>query len=333
MEIFERKPNPQKRLDEFGAGIPIEKFDWKAYNNSQTKEKIMFIELINDLCKVLDNNRLAHKIFCICMKVYVNTSSRRVLSELELCRKKGWLTSVPHFNTILNYLDNRETKRALSYLIQLSALPLAQLEKTFAVDSTGFSEHKYAERWSAIRQDYQRHREYRKAHCIYGVYSNIVTSAIVTDGTASDTLRFKELLSTTAKNFDVQEVVADLAYSSRENLKYASQLGITPFIPFKKNAVGNSKGAIIWNKMYKYFTESYQEFMSHYHKRSNAESGFFMIKQRFGDFVSTKNTLSQDNEVLTKILCHNICILIQEVFLSGLDLDFLLCAEKLSAQG
>lgn len=333
MEITNRAPNPQRRLDEFGDGIIQKKpFDWTAYNNSQTKEKIMFIELLNDLCKILYNSKLAHKIFCVCMKTYVNTSSRRVISELELCKKKGWLMYVPHFNSILNYLNDREVKRALNYLIQLSALPLAQLEKIFAVDSTGFSEHKYQERWSLIRQDYQRHRQYRKAHCIYGVYSNIVVSTIITEGTASDSLRFKELLSSASRNFNVEEVVADMGYSSRENMKYANQLGITPYIPFKKNSRGNSMGARIWNKMFKYFKEDPVGFAKHYHQRSNAESGFFMIKQRFGDFVSTKNVIAQDSEILTKILSHNIAVLCQEVFLSGLELDFFLCAERLNAQ-
>lgn len=116
-------------------------------------------------------------------------------------------------------------------------------------------------------------------------------------------------------------------YSSRKNMKYADQLGITPFIPFKKNAKGTPRGARVWSKMYKYFKHNREEFLKHYHQRSNAESGFFMIKQRFGDFVNTKNDLSQTNEILAKILCHNICVLIQEIFLSNLDFDFILCKE------
>lgn len=332
MEVYQRKPNPQKKLDEFGDGIPIKPFDWKAYNNSQTKEKIMLIELLSDLCKILNNEKLAHKIFCICIKTYANTSARRIISELELCKRKEWIRYVPHFNSILNYLDDRQVKRALNHLIELSALPLAQFEKQFCIDSTGFSERKYMERWSVIRQEYQNHRSYRKAHCIYGAHSNVVVSAIITEGTASDSLRFKDLLSNAAKNFSIEEVSADLAYSSRENLKHAEQLGIIPYIPFKKNAIRTSKGASIWSKMFKYFKNNPQEFLKHYHQRSNSESGFFMIKQRFGDFVRTKTELSQTNEVLAKILCHNLCVLVQEIFLSNLDFDIFLYAKRLKAQ-
>ena len=115
-------------------------------------------------------------------------------------------------------------------------------------------------------------------------------------------------------------------------MQYAEELGITPYIPFKKNSRGLSKGFSAWNKMYRYFTDNKEEFMKHYHVRSNAESGFFMIKQRFGDNLSYKNTISQTNEILCKILCHNICVLIQEIFLSNLDINFNYCAKNYVAQ-
>jgi hypothetical protein len=53
-----------------------------------------------------------------------------------------------------------------------------------------------------------------------------------------------------------------------------------------------------------------------------------MIKQRFGDFVMTKNNLSQTNEILARILCHNICVLIQEIYLSNIEIDFINSAKS-----
>lgn len=340
MEIRERIPEPQRRLDEWG--IEVKPFDWRTYNNSQTREKIIFLRLLDDLCNLVDDDKytmcgrkpqsLSHQIFCVCLKVYLNTSSRRLISDLELCRRRGHINIVPHFNSVCNYFNNKSVKRTLNYLIGLSALPLAQLEDKFAMDATGFSERKYMEKWSDIRQKYYLHRKYRKAHCIYGTYSNIVASAIVTEGTAADSPKFKQLLSDAAANFDVKEIMADMAYSSRENLKHADKLGITPYIPFKKNAVAKSRGATVWNRVYKYFKNNREEFMKHYHQRSNAESGFFMIKQRFGGHVNTKNDVAQTSEILAKILCHNICVLVQELFLSDLDIDFYSCADKYHAQ-
>jgi transposase len=46
--------------------------------------------------------------------------------------------------------------------------------------------------------------------------------------------------------------------------------------------------------------------MKAYHKRSNVESTFSAIKRVFGDFVRSKNKTAQVNEVLLKVICHNI---------------------------
>jgi len=339
MEVDERRDDPQRTLDEWG--IPIREFDWNAYNKSQTREKTLFIRLLDDLCNTLTNATKIQKglsqstrkmIFCMCLKVYLNTSSRRVISDLQMCCNKGYLTKVPHFNTILNYFKTPYITKQLKHLIRLSALPLAQLEKNFCVDSSGIAEHKYLPRWSTVKQKYQQHRQYKKIHCIYGSYSNIIVSVIVTRGEKADSPYFIQLLKEAAENFDIEKISADMAYSSRENLKFADDLGISPYIPFKKNATGKSRGAVIWNKMYKYFKENPKEFAKHYHLRSNAESGFFMIKQKFGEFVYSKNDIAQINEILCKCLCHNICVLIQEIFLSGLEIDFLDCAERYFTQ-
>jgi transposase len=50
--------------------------------------------------------------------------------------------------------------------------------------------------------------------------------------------------------------------------------------------------------------------MQSYHKRSNVETTFHMIKSKFGDKVRSKTRRAQINEALCKVLCHNICCLI-----------------------
>ena len=341
MKTYDKEAEPQKRLDEYAYFEADEPFNWRAYNNSQTREKIIVLSLLNELGNLVEGcpysgkgrhpQPAKHMIFCMCMKVYCGTSSRRLISDLELCRNKNFINSVPHFNSLLNYFDNRNITKHLKYLIELSALPLAQIEDKFAIDSTGFSERRYMERWSFARQKFSMHQQYKKAHCIYGVYSNIIPQAIITDGKEADSPRFIELLQNTADNFNVAEISADMAYNSRENAQFSEQLGITPYIPFKKNATGKSRGAPAWNKMFKYFKNAREEFMKHYHLRSNAESGFFMLKQRFGDFLFLKDSISQTNEILCKILCHNLCVLAQELYLSNIEINFKSCASTMIA--
>jgi len=321
--------NHQTNLHDFEPKLS-QPFSWADYNKSQTSEKRLFIKLLNELTNTL-TPRQKQKIFCMGMKSYINISSRRLISDLAIAKQANLIMHVPHFNTVLNYFNDIKLRPILKHLIELSALPLAQLERRFAVDSTGISTHQY-ETWNSVRSKFHKHKKYKKVHCFYGVLSNVVVSCRVTDGTAADSPRFKELLENAARNWTLEEVTADLAYSSRDNLQAVSQLGAIPYIPFKINATPRAGGASIWNTMYKYFKNHSEEFLKHYHKRSNAETGFYMIKTKFGEFVRCKNDIAQENEIYTKILCHNICCLIQEMFLSKVEVNFLEVSQRFVAQ-
>lgn len=63
--------------------------------------------------------------------------------------------------------------------------------------------------------------------------------------------------------------------------------------------------------MYHYSEFKNEEFLELYHKRSNVETAFHMVKSKFGDAVRSKTEVAQINEVLLKVLCHNICVVIQ----------------------
>jgi transposase len=63
--------------------------------------------------------------------------------------------------------------------------------------------------------------------------------------------------------------------------------------------------------------------MRHYHKRSNVETTFSMIKRKFGERLRSKTEEAQTNEVLCKILCHNLCCVIQSMYELGIESDFL----------
>ena len=75
-------------------------------------------------------------------------------------------------------------------------------------------------------------------------------------------------------------------------------------------------------KAYHYYHLQREEFLEHYHKRSNVETVFHMIKSKFGAAVKAKTATAQTNEVLVKILCHNIVVLIQSMFELGIVPNF-----------
>jgi len=78
----------------------------------------------------------------------------------------------------------------------------------------------------------------------------------------------------------------------------------------------------MWNKMYYYFMFKHEDFLKHYHKRSNAETVFHMIKTKFRDNIRSKDKTAQINEILCKIICHNICVVIQEINELGIRGEF-----------
>ena len=66
------------------------------------------------------------------------------------------------------------------------------------------------------------------------------------------------------------------------------------------------------------FTLNETEFHRHYHKRSNVETVSHMTKAKFGDKVRTKTDTAMVNEALTKVLCHNFCVLIRAMYTLGI---------------
>jgi transposase len=119
----------------------------------------------------------------------------------------------------------------------------------------------------------------------------------------------------------VSEVSADMAYSSKNNLETIEAMGAAALIPFKCNAVA-AKDSAVWTRLFHYFQFKRDEFMSKYHNRSNVESTFSMLKAKFGDSVRSKTDTAMKNEVLCKIVCHNIVVLISAMYELGLDPTF-----------
>lgn len=47
-----------------------------------------------------------------------------------------------------------------------------------------------------------------------------------------------------------------------------------------------------------------------------------MIKAKFGSRIRSKTTVAQMNEVLCKILAHNLCCLVQSMYELGIEPEF-----------
>jgi transposase/transcriptional antiterminator Rof (Rho-off) len=303
---------------------------WPAYNAAQTNEKRLFQYLLHQLCQGVGepaqmNGRprlpLEDMIFSMAFKVYSTVSGRRFMSDLSDAHGKGYLSKLPSYNSIFDYLQMEMLTPYLQMLIEESSLPLAAIEKDFAVDSSGLSTCRFVQWMHAKYSDPHliEKREWVKVHLMCGVKTNVVTAVAITDRYAGDSPQFKALVETTRNNFVMNEVSADKAYLSADNLKTVVENHAMPYIPFKANSVSYDKRnkrnhSPLWKQMFHYFSYNTERFMNHYHKRSNVETTFHMIKSKFGDALRSKTERAQINEALCKVLCHNICCLIQAMY-------------------
>jgi transposase len=301
--------------------------NWSAYNQTQITEKATFQRLLADLCRDLvtpdQEGRgqrrmpLSDAVFCVAFKIYCTLSARRFASDLCDAQAKGYIENVPHFNSVLNYLESPELYPILLALIERSSLPLKSVESQFAVDSTGFAYSRFV-RWFDIKYNRFTHeKQWVKAHICAGTSTNVVTSVEIHEQHTSDAPILPSLVESTAKRFDVKEVSADKGYTGYANHEAIAKIGATPYIAFKENATGEKGG--VFAKMFHYFQFKRDEFLAHYHRRSNVESTMMMIKTKFGDSVKSKTEVAAKNEVLAKILCHNICCLISAVHELGIE--------------
>ena len=302
--------------------------DWPAYNAAQVNERAHFEQLLHALCQGIvtepqpgrgrPKTPLADVVYALTLKVYEGMSGRRSSSEVKRASEEGLLSKNVAYNTISDYMSDPKITPLLRLLVQESAAPLAGVERTFAVDSTGFGTHNY-DRWVDEKWGTPKKRQkFVKAHAICGTKTHVVTDLLI--DSAGDATMFKPLLDATGLRFKIEEVSADKAYSSRSILAAVIAAGAVPYIPFKDGTKGGKQD--LWSRMFHYYSYKRADFDEHYHRRSNVETVFSMVKAKFGAFVRSKSDEAQVNELYCKYLCHNIAVLTSSIYEFGLVPEF-----------
>jgi transposase len=308
--------------------------NWPAYNAAQTNEKARFLALLRKLCDGVTGPLhtlgrppapLGDVLFAMVYRVYGTFSCRRGMSDLKVAQESELISKLPRPSTILKYFDMKAMTPYLRQLIVESSLPLRDVETAFAVDSSGFSTSCFG-RWVDKRfgkAEVGEQRVWVKAHIMCGVLTNIVTAVEVSDANAADSPFFLPLVKVTLVHFWVKEVSADKAYSSLKNLRFVRKVKGMPFIPFKVNTNPMHKTKDpLWTRLYHFYSLNKEWFNAHYHKRSNVEATFSMIKAKFRGHLRSRSKTAQVNEVLCKILCHNLCVIIQSMYELGIEPNF-----------
>jgi transposase len=317
-----REPAPKAKRKTYSQS-------WAEYNAAQTNERRHFMALLADLCRpVPDPPRkpgrgrkpipMGDAVYSAVFKVYSTLSARRFNGDLEEAHGRGYVRTLPHFNSVLNVFDNPTVTPILTDLIRVSALPLRVVDTRFAVDSTGFCTSRFV-RWFDLKYGVTREKaEWVKVHLVTGVKTNVVPSVIILGKDTGDVNQLPPLVRATADGgFTVDEVSADMAYAAEANFQAVEDAGGTLYAPFKSNATGGVGG--LFEKAFHYFCLHREEFLVHYHQRSNVESTISAVKRKFGDSVRSKADVAMKNEALAKFVCHNLCCLIAAWYELGID--------------
>jgi transposase len=301
-----------------------------AYNRAQANEKHKFMQIAHDLCQNLPPVQrgrgrpplpLSDSVFAVLLKVYCGHSARRTQCDLHEAYQRGYLTRVPHYNAIPNLLASPGVTPILHDLVTKTSLPLKDIgEVDFAVDSSGFTGKNYTPWFDKLYRGKKEHK-WQTVHLICGVETNIVTAVIIKGPTDGDAPQLPALVNRTARNFKISEVSADGAYTTVAVHEAIVAVGATGYTKFSdKKHTGASGG--IFKKMFHFYKLHEEEYLKHYHKRSNIETTFWMIKSKFGTHIRSKTETAMVNEVLCKVVDHNICVLIQSMYELGIVTEF-----------
>lgn len=205
-------------------------------------------------------------------------------------------------------------------MIAETARPLRSIEVDFAVDSTGFTTSRFI-RWFDHKYGVVKQKcDWVKVSVMTGMKTNVVAAVEIGDRYGADSPQFAPLVNATAKTFKLNEVSADSAYVSYDNMDLVASHGGTPYIAFRSNTTAAEGGTMA--RMFHLYSFNRDEYLAHYHMRSNVETTFSMVKAKFGDHLMSKTDTAMVNEALCKILNHNLCCLIQSTYELGVATTF-----------
>ena len=335
-----------KRPPIVGADCPLSEGhskdgrNWPAYNAAQCNEGRHFRILLRALCSTIEESPqlgrgrprlpLRELVYNAALATYTTQSGRRATNARVDAAELGLVDWVPSHATIARHVNTPALTPVLQDLIQKSATPYRSMERMFAVDSTGVSTNVNDVDWNTRKHGNGKRTKntvWTKLHIMIGVKSHIITAAYATESEVGDSVVYEPLLNDTAKWFPtIEGVCADKAYLSRYNIKVTDEVGGYLYVPFKVNSVVSYQQDTLgqlWNRALYFFGHHQDKFLELYHQRSQVETSMWMVKSKFMAYGRAKAVDARRNEILLKVLCHNLCAIINDIYEVGLQPSFL----------
>jgi transposase len=289
--------------------------DESLYNKIQESEFPNFFEFVKYLSLyVCKTKRMRNAIVCLLIwRKFKDLSARRAKGLLVFLRSfKVISVNIPCFKTLCNYQEDFALSRVLDELIEESSKPLSKIEHDFATDSTGIRTKLFSTWYSLRCKKRIEKRDHLTVHTSVGVKSKTVAAINVEMKKGKDNIILRKHVDKVSENFMINEWSGDGAYWAKENCRKVSEKGGKPYFRGKTGKTawnGKQSGIPAWGNMNQEYLDNPEDYDTHYHKRSNVETGNQMKKMLFGDKAYCKLSSSRRNEEILKWINHNINVL------------------------
>lgn len=311
------------------------KRNWALYDRAQMNEgrlvRVLLRDLSNGFPEPYRDPRLAgvkpvplrDQVFCAVQRSYYGFSLRRSHDFHVESVEKELLSDPYSYSLVSHFLCREDVSAGLHDLLARSAIPLIGLEDWCAIDSTGLRTTQF-NYYRKEKYEPSRENVWLKLHALVGVRTHGIPVLEVTAGSVGDSPQYPVLLRRATENgFQFKEAYADKAYQSRENFNTAAELEVLPFIPFKSNQTGQSRGSPMYHKMFLFFQYHRDEFDRHYGQRAQVESTFGAFKKKLSETLVSRKFTSQVNEILCMGIAHNLMVLVRQMYEADILPDFL----------
>lgn len=226
-------------------------------------------------------------------------------SVLEFYKDILGLTKIPKPRTLYDYRAKPSLMETLKRLQKAAAEPAWSQEEMAALDATG-NPHSKGKTWSYDKTDPGKYRDYDKAHYVVGVKTCVIPVTKVTRGSWSELPEFGSLLATATAGANISAALADSGFVANENYEAAHDLGITPYIKPKDNAVFHPHPSNDYQRAVYYATRFPERFKDIYRWRTKAECAIHAKKAAFGDIIRGKLRSSRKNQEICRDIVHNL---------------------------
>lgn len=191
--------------------------------------------------------------------------------------------------------------------VDLDASIKSDEDVTIALDASGI---KVSNRGEWIRKKWKVRRGFIKIHLAVDVKTKQILAMEVTKEDTPDGRMLKPLVEEASSKANVEKVIGDGAFDTKENFRYLADRGIEPIIKVRKNSSMKAMGCMPRKLVAIEQLKDPEEWRKKhgYGLRWIAESAISSIKRTFGEQISSIKWMNIVNELLFKASIYNLFI-------------------------